>query len=568
MGQTNLFSSSATVSDGGSLSYQWQVSTNSGSTWSDISGATASQYTTPTLVIGDNGKQYRMAATNSKNGTTTTAYSAAATLTVSLLNLNSPNAPTGSATSGSATSINVTLSGVANASSYTARIYLASDTSTALQTLTSFTSGSAITGLTANTAYVVTITAIGDGISYADSAPSPFSSSITTNKSRLATPNTPSISPTANTHKSLDISWISVANANSYTLSLYNSSGSILLTSITGLSGTSKVLTVSDYSLIEESTGYRVTITASGNAQYNDSLESPHSLVGTTIPADALSPVISTQPADLTKSANQTATFSVSARSSDGGTVSYQWQLSIDGGSNWANVTTGTGATSNSYTTSSLPITANGYLYKVIVKNTYSGTEASIASNPATLTVTKANQSALSVVSRDGIVGTPLTLVTSGGSSGQSVSYVVTNGTASGCLISSGQLSVGTAGTCSVTATMAGNATYNSISSSATTVTFTITSQSIAITVPSSVTYQSNTSINVVVGTAGKVNFLQNGKTIPGCGEVRASVTASATCIWKPSTLGMVTVVAEITPTNTSLAVSRSTEVAVRVNER
>jgi hypothetical protein len=115
---------------------------------------------------------------------------------------------------------------------------------------------------------------------------------------------------------------------------------------------------------------------------------------------------------------------------------------------------------------------------------------------------------------------------------------------------------------------MAGNSTYNSVSSSSTVVTFTTTAQSLGIAVVTSMTYQMPYTITVNVGTAGKVNFLQNGKTIPGCGEVRASVTSPATCTWKPSTLGLVSVIAEITPTNTSIPVSRSTPVAVRVNER
>ena len=568
MGQTHLFSGSATASDSGSLSYQWQVSSDSGSSWSDIASATSSQYTTPTLVIGDNAKQYRLAVTNSKNGTTTTAYSSAATLTVTRTTLATPTTPTGSATSGSASSINVTLTGVANASSYTARIYLASDTSTALQTITSFTSGSAITGLSANTAYVVTITAIGDGISYADSAASPFSASITTNKARLATPNAPTLTATVNTHKSLDVSWTAVTNASTYTVKLYNASGGILLATVSGISGTTKVLTSSNYESMGESTDYRVTVTAAETAQYTSSLESAQSAIATTIPATALAPVISTQPSNLTKSATQSASFSVSALSSDGGTVSYQWQVSTDNGSTWSNVSGGSGATTNSYSISAVPITANGFKYQVVVTNTYSGTTATTTSNAATLTVNKANQASLTVASRDGIVGTPLTLVTSGGSSSGSVTYTVSNGTATGCTLNSGVLSAGSAGTCSVTATMAGNATYNEVSSSATAVAFTITAQSIGLTVATSVTYQSSNTITVTVGTAGKVNFTQNGKTIPGCGEVRASVTSAATCTWKPSTLGYVAIYAEITPTNPSIAVSRSTEVAVRVNER
>ncbi len=57
---------------------QWQLSSNSGSTWSNIVGATASSYTTPVTVIGDSGKQYRVVATNS----TGTANSNTATLTI------------------------------------------------------------------------------------------------------------------------------------------------------------------------------------------------------------------------------------------------------------------------------------------------------------------------------------------------------------------------------------------------------------------------------------------------------------------------------------------------------
>ena len=366
----------------------------------------------------------------------------------------------------------------------------------------------------------------------------------------------------------MNFAWVAIANAASYTLKLYNASGATLLATVGGLSGTSKVFTASDYASLAEGTGYRATITANGDSQFSDSLESAQSSVGTTILAEAIAPVISSQPADLTKAATQTATFTVGARSVDGGVLSYQWQVSTNGGGSWANVSGGSGATSNSYTTDGVPITANGYKYQVIITNTYSGTSASATSSAATLTVDKANQEALSVASRDGVLGTPLALVTSGGSSGGSVTYVVANGSATGCSITSGSLSVSTAGTCTVTASMAGNATYNSISSAPTIVTFTTTARSIGIDVVTSMTYQMPYVITVNVGTAGKVNFLQNGKTIPGCGEIRASVTSPATCTWKPSTLGTVSVIAEITPTNTSIPVSRSTPVAVRVTER
>jgi len=83
-------------------------------------------------------------------------------------------------------------------------------------------------------------------------------------------------------------------------------------------------------------------------------------------------------------------------------------------------------------------------------------------------------QAALSVTSVTGKVGTPLTLATSGGSGTGAVSYTVVNGTATGCAVSGSSLSASTAGTCSVTATKAGDSTYVPASSAATTVTLSV----------------------------------------------------------------------------------------------
>src|SRR5207253_290467 len=59
---------------------QWQLSTNSGGTWSNISGATSASYTTASTVLGDNGKQYRAVYANTCSSG---VASNAATLTVS-----------------------------------------------------------------------------------------------------------------------------------------------------------------------------------------------------------------------------------------------------------------------------------------------------------------------------------------------------------------------------------------------------------------------------------------------------------------------------------------------------
>ena len=72
-------------------------------------------------------------------------------------------------------------------------------------------------------------------------------------------------------------------------------------------------------------------------------------------------PVISVQPSDTAASAGSTATLGVTASGPD---LSYQWQLSSDGGNTWANLS---GATQASYTTPATTLADHGRRYRVIV---------------------------------------------------------------------------------------------------------------------------------------------------------------------------------------------------------
>ena len=76
---TASLSVSTSITGGGTVSYQWQLSTDAGATWTNISGATSSTLALTNLTSADNGKRYRVAA--SATGATT-AYSQAAILTV------------------------------------------------------------------------------------------------------------------------------------------------------------------------------------------------------------------------------------------------------------------------------------------------------------------------------------------------------------------------------------------------------------------------------------------------------------------------------------------------------
>lgn len=92
-------------------------------------------------------------------------------------------------------------------------------------------------------------------------------------------------------------------------------------------------------------------------------------------------------------------------------------------------------------------------------------------SSSFTITISTIAQSALSLTSTTGTFGSNLTLAVSGGSTAGSVSYSVTAGTTS-CTLTNGVLTAAGAGTCSVTANMAGDAYYSAVSTGPVTVTF------------------------------------------------------------------------------------------------
>ena len=77
---TATFTVAATKTGAGSLTYQWQLSTNSGVDFADISGATATSYETAAVVAGDSGNQYRVKVNTTAGAVEVVSY--AATLTV------------------------------------------------------------------------------------------------------------------------------------------------------------------------------------------------------------------------------------------------------------------------------------------------------------------------------------------------------------------------------------------------------------------------------------------------------------------------------------------------------
>ncbi len=145
-----------------------------------------------------------------------------------------------------------------------------------------------------------------------------------------------------------------------------------------------------------------------------------------------------------------------------------------------------------------------------------SASNYTITYDTATLTINKANQSALTITTTTGKYGTPLRLVTSGGSGTGAITFAVTSaGTASGCSIAIETITVSSFGTCNVTATKALDANYFVVVSAETIITFakadtlTVTSDT-----PTAVTFTGSEAVFTPSVTA--VSGLVSGDVISG----------------------------------------------------
>ncbi len=131
---------------------------------------------------------------------------------------------------------------------------------------------------------------------------------------------------------------------------------------------------------------WQVGVFASG---YTSPASATENVSGSNVTRDftlTMGPIISFHPTDQTVNAGQTFVFSINA---NGDGVSYQWEVSTNGGADWTPLSNG-GAYST-VTSNVLNVTAeiglNGYRYRCIATNTF----GSATSNSALLTVNEPN---------------------------------------------------------------------------------------------------------------------------------------------------------------------------------
>ena len=176
-------------------------------------------------------------------------------------------------------------------------------------------------------------------------------------------------------------------------------------------------------------------------------------------------------------------------------------------------------------------------------------------SSALTFTFSKANQSTLSISSTSGSFGTPLTLTTNGGSGSGAVSFSYAAGTTT-CILVSAVLTPAATGTCVISATKASDSNYNLFVSDSATVTFAAGSTTASISLAGgSLTYRQTKLVTALASVAGKATFKVNNKILPGCKNKSTTGTSPniiATCSYRPSTRGFVTISVTLNPTNPS----------------
>ena len=354
------------------------------------------------------------------------------------------------------------------------------------------------------------------------------------------TPPDPAASVTATpTSTGLDFQWTAPSNAgtdaagdpatiSSYNVYLGTSSGAEDPTPVCSTSST-----LCSVGSLSAGTTYYYEVTSVNSAGIETSLPTTEGSVAY-VPSPVVTLSSTPSTATVNSSTTVTATLDLAAPGTVDFTVNHQ---SI-------------GCDAQSVDTSGAPYVAtcsytphSGATYEVEASFTPSdpATYNAASATPINVSVNAAIQNSLSITSTQGVFGQGLTLVVSGGSGTGSLSFQASDGTASGCVVQSGVLSVTSAGTCQVMATKGGDATYEPVSSPSTTVTF-LRANQVTLTVATS-TGSFDSPLNLVThggSGSGALSFSVTNGTASGCGATGTALSATSpgTCVVRATKAG------------------------------
>ena len=327
VGATATFTVAAS---GGSLTYQWSSAPSGSSTFTAITGATASSYTTPATTLAQTGTQFMCTVTDSAGSTPSNA----ATLTV-VASLPTTNY--------------VTSFGLGTPrSNFTGWIGMR------------FTVGSS----------PVTVTALGRYVASGSSGSHTMKIVNAANSQDVtgASVSVPTSGATVGTFAYANLASSVTLNANTtyYLMSQEASGGDTWYDMNTSIQTTA---VAAETAAIYSYDGATYFALGSANQSYGP--------VGFLYSTAVTQPVITQQPQNQSVSTGAAATFTVAA---SGGNLSYQWSSAPSGSSTFTAIT---GATASSYTTPATTLAQTGTQFMCTVTNS----AGSAPSNAATLTV-------------------------------------------------------------------------------------------------------------------------------------------------------------------------------------
>ena len=172
------------------------------------------------------------------------------------------------------------------------------------------------------------------------------------------------------------------------------------------------------------------------------------------------------------------------------------------------------------------------------------------STNSVTITVSRIAQSAITITPATATYGSNLTLVSTGGSTGDSYNYSKVSGN---CSLSGAVLTPTATGSCVVQSNLAANVNYLAETSTATTITISSGSVSASLTLaPGNLTFRQAKNVTAVATVAGKITFRVAGKILPGCKNkaVTEGNSFTAICSYRPSNHSYVTITATLDPTD------------------
>ncbi len=378
------------AASGSNLAYQWQVSTDGGNTWSNISGANSNTLTLTGVTTASNNNRYRVLLSNT---CPSNATSEAAILTVS--------DPAGIAAqpadlnvcAGSNGSFSVTASGAATGYQWQVSTDGGATWSNISGATTSTLSLSAISNSSNNYKYRVIISSCDpNGIT---------SNAVTLTVNSPAVIGTQPLNQTGCTGSSVTFSSGATGTGISYQWQVSTNGGSAF-NDIPGETGSSLTLTGITSSMNQNQ--YQVVVNSSACPG------AVNSSAATLIVTDPTS--ILAQPGNLTVCAGSNGSFTVNATGSGN---TYQWQVSTDGGTTWTNIS---GANTATLSLSAITGTSNNNQYRVVISTCDPN---GLTSNAAILTVNSPASIGTQPISQSACTGSNISFNSS--ASGTGISY-------------------------------------------------------------------------------------------------------------------------------------------------